>query len=203
MGLTKKQKAVYDYIVTYNEDNGITPTQKEIKEHFNLKSFGSVQKYIKYLVDDGCIAVDWNARQGIRITEDENIANSEVEVPLLGLVAAGNPIEAMENPTEHIGVPKHMVSNGGKSFALTIQGESMIDAGIMDGDTILCRVSNTCRQGQIAVAIHNGDATVKYYYNRGDHIELVPANSTMSPIIINDGDFKIAGTVTGLLRFYE
>ncbi|MCK5883197.1 MAG: transcriptional repressor LexA [Bacteriovoracaceae bacterium] len=206
MGITKKQKAVYDFINNYDDANGLAPTQKEIKEHFGLKSFGSVQRYLKYLVDAGYLKMDWNARRGLKVvTEDEssnNKSSATEEIPLLGLIAAGNPIEAIENPAETIDVPKHMIIGGNRHFALTICGDSMIDAGVLENDIVVCKTASTARQGQIAVCVVNGEATLKHYYQRSDHIELRPANEKHSPIIITEGDFQIAGVLTGLVRYY-
>lgn len=200
MSLTKKQKEVYDYIATYTHTFGYAPTQKEIKEHFNLKSFGSVQRYLKYLVDAGLIDSDWNARRGIRVVPENQ--SSELEIPLLGMVAAGNPIEAMENPTDTIAVPANFMSKQGRYFALTVKGESMIEDGILEDDIAICRHTGDANQGQIVVAVVENEATLKHFYKKSGQIELHPANSTMNPIIVNSGDFRIAGVMVGLLRSY-
>lgn len=206
MGITIKQKAILDFIVSYSSETGCAPTQREILEHFGFKSFGSIQRYIKYLVDAGYLESDWNARRGLKLVETEGQTaptSSIEEVPLLGLVAAGNPIEALENPNDFISVPRDMMKAGNRYFALTISGESMINAGILDGDTVLCRQASQATQGQIVVAIIEGEATLKYYYRHADHIELRPANDRMKSIIITQGDFSIAGILTGLIRHYE
>lgn len=207
MGITIKQKAILDFITNYSRETGCAPTQREILEHFGFKSFGSVQRYIKYLVDAGYLESDWNARRGLKLVDDpadtKSSATSLEEVPLLGLIAAGNPIEALENPNDFISIPKDMLRSGHRYFALTIKGESMINAGILDGDTVLCRHVTQASQGQIVVAIIDGEATLKYYYRHADHIELRPANDRLSPIIVTQGDFKIAGVLSGLIRSYE
>lgn len=209
MGITIKQKAILDFITDYSQETGCAPTQREILEHFGFKSFGSVQRYIKYLVDAGYLESDWNARRGLKLTgptEGHQSTTSESnlsEVPLLGLVAAGNPIEALENPNDFISLPKDMLRAGHRYFALTISGDSMINAGILDGDTVLCRQATGANQGQIVVAVIDGEATLKYYYRHADHIELRPANERLRPIIVTQGDFKIAGILAGLVRSYE
>jgi SOS regulatory protein LexA len=211
MGITKKQKEVYDYIVNYNQTNGYAPTQKELKEHFNLKSYGSVQRYIKYLADAGYIEKDWNARRGLTPLYPEVPAAPSAaqlntsEIPLLGNVAAGIPIEAIENSSEHISVPAHMVGTSHKYFALNVQGESMIEDGILDGDVIVCRYQQTAENGQTIVAVIDGEATVKNLKKAGNNIELLPANSTMSPIVVSHDveSFQIVGKVVGLVRTYE
>ncbi len=202
MGLTKKQKEVYDYINSYTHTHGYSPTQKEIKEHFGLKSFGSVQRYIKYLADAGLIDSDWNARRGLKIVTDSPSNSSELEIPLLGMIAAGNPIEALENPTETISVPQHFIRPGNRYFALTVKGDSMIEDGILEDDVAICRQSNDANQGQTVVAIVENEATLKHFFRKPGHIELQPANSTMNPIIVNSGDFRIAGVLVGLIRSY-
>jgi SOS regulatory protein LexA len=202
MAITKKQKDVFDYIVEYSCTHGCSPTQKEIKEHFGLKSFGSVQRYIKYLVDAGYLESDWNARRGLKAQNFMSENNFEVEIPLLGLVAAGNPIEALENPDNTIAVPSHLIKPGHRFFALTVKGESMIEDGILEDDVLICQVQNEASQGQKVIGVVEGDATVKNFFKFKDRIELHPANSTMTPIVIRGGDFRIAGVVVGLVRRY-
>ena len=205
MAITKKQKEIYDYIVAYNKEYGHSPTQKEIKEHFGLKSFGSVQKYLQYLNKEGLLESQWNQRRSLEIKS----ANSEVDsdsdqIPLLGLVAAGNPIEAIENPTNLISVPKYLLKGGFRYFALTVKGDSMIEAGILENDVLVCRSTKEARNGQIVVAVVNGEATVKTFSQQKKSIELLPANKNYSPIVIDESieDFKVVGNLVGLLRSY-
>jgi len=204
MSITKKQKDVFDYIKNYTRTHKIAPTQKEIKEHFGFKSFGSVQRYIKYLVNARYLECDWNARQGLKIVNTETEMNSLVEIPLFGDVAAGIPIEAIENPTETMLVPQYLIKKNSNYYALTVKGNSMIDDGIFDHDTLICKQQNTAEQGQTVIAIIDGFATVKKFYMRNRKIELVPANSTMNPITIDQGttDFRIVGVLSGLIRHY-
>ncbi len=207
MALTKKQKEVYDFIVAYGEHHGHPPTQNEIKNHFDLKSLGSVQKYLQYLNKEGLLESQWNHRRGIEVkTTPTIIKESESDqIPLLGLVAAGNPIEAIENPTNLISVPKHFLKGAFRYFALTVKGDSMIESGIIEGDVIVCRSTKEARNGQIVVAVINGEATVKTLsLQNKKRIELLPSNKNYSPIIIDDEtqDFKIVGTLVGLLRSY-
>lgn len=210
MGITKKQKEVLDYIKSYSYSNGYAPTQKEIKEEFGLKSFGSVQRYIKYLVDGGHIENDENARRGLIIVEDKNShstmqpTSDGVDIPLLGNVAAGIPIEAIESPDNTISVPNHMISQGHKHFALSIVGDSMIEDGILEDDVVVIKHQENANQGQTVVAVLEGEATLKKFFKNQGQVELHPANSTMSPIIVDreSGDFKIVGVLVGLLRSY-
>lgn len=203
MAITKKQKEFYDYIVAYNQEHGHSPTQKEIKDHFGLKSFGSVQKYLQYLSKEGLLETQWNQRRSLEIKSTEVESDSD-QIPLLGLVAAGNPIEAIENPTNTISVPRYLLKGGFRYFALTVKGDSMIEAGILEGDVIVCRSTKDARNGQIVVAVVNGEATVKTFSHQKKSIELLPANKNYSPIVIDEQveDFKIVGNLVGLLRSY-
>jgi repressor LexA len=207
MALTKKQKEVYDYLSDYHEHHGHPPTQNEIKEHFGLKSLGSVQKYLQYLNKEGLLETHWNQRRGVEIKSPQASSHdSDSEnIPLLGLVAAGNPILAIENPTNTIAVPRHFLKGGFRYFALTVKGDSMIDAGILEGDVIVCRSTKEARNGQIVVAVIDGEATVKTLsLQNKKRLELLPSNKNYSPIVVdeNTNDFKIVGTLVGLLRSY-
>ena len=205
MAITKKQKEIYDYIVSYNKEYGHSPTQKEIKEYFGLKSFGSVQKYLQYLNKEGLLESQWNQRRSLEIkSEIPAVESDSDQIPLLGLVAAGNPIEAIENPTNLISVPKYLLKGGFRYFALTVKGDSMIDAGILENDVLVCRSTKEARNGQIVVAVVNGEATVKTFSQQKKSIELLPANKNYSPIVIDETieDFKVVGNLVGLLRSY-
>ena len=214
MGITKKQKDVYEYIRSYTHTHGIAPTQKEIKEHFDLKSFGSVQRYLKYLTDAGLLESDWNARRGLQVKNwtprsanehfEESSSENTIELPLLGLVAAGNPIEAIENPTDTISIPVSFIKGHERHFALKVQGDSMIEDGIFEDDIIICKVQQTARMGERVVAVIDGEATVKKYVTKGKQIELHPANARLKPIPVDpSSDFRVVGKVVGLFRLYE
>jgi repressor LexA len=223
MGITKKQKEVFDYIAEYSLVNSFAPTQKEIKDHFDFKSFGSVQRYIKYLADAGYIETDWNARRGITLLGGLGDSSSEVDnypagpsvssrqtvdsnsIPLLGSIAAGNPIEAIESASDMIDVPSYMIkSQSARHFALNIDGDSMIEDGILHGDIVVCRQQEDASRGETVVAVIEGEATLKHYYPVGQSIELRPANKDYQAIVVdkNSGDFSIAGIMVGLLRSY-
>lgn len=201
MSLTKKQKQVYDYIVSYIEQNGYSPTQMEIKEYFGFKSLGSVQDYIRYLKNANYIENDTNSVRGLTpVGSDQSNIEASLEIPLHGKVAAGNPIEAIEG-NESINVPASMIGRG-SHYALTISGESMIEDGILDGDIIVVKKQQNASNGDTVVAVIDNEATVKRYYKKKNLIELHPANSTMKPITIENGDFQIKGVLVGLLRSY-
>ena len=196
--LTKKQKEVLDYITDYIQNEGVSPTQKEIKEHFGFKSFGSVQRYLKYLQDHDLISNEWNARRGIQLVNKKT--SNESNLPLLGSIAAGNPIEAIES-SERIEVPAHLFNPKKTNFCLQISGDSMIEKGIIDGDIVIIEKKQVAEQGEIVAAIIENEATLKILKKEKDHIKLMPANKKYRPITVND-NFKIAGVLVGLLRSY-
>ncbi len=215
MGITKKQHEVYTYIKEYTEKKGYAPTQREIKEAFGLKSFGSVQRYLKYLKDAGYLTQDWNSKRGLTLIESDSPAPKKAKspampedyngatVPLLGDIAAGIPIEAIEQCDQHVTISQDMIRPGFKHYALTVKGDSMIEDGILDGDVAIIRYKTTANKGETIVAIVDGEATLKKYHKKKDMIELHPANSTMTPIIVSrDQDFKVAGQLVGLIRSY-
>ncbi len=208
MGITKKQKEVLDFIKGYWDKHQVAPTQKEIKEAFALKSFGSVQRYLKYLKDSGHLENDWNARRGLKPVSESSKAievEAGIEIPLLGDVAAGIPIEAIENPDQTIQVPSHMIHGNHRFYALSVKGDSMIEDGIFEDDIIICKHQTTANKGQTIIALVDGEATVKRYRPKPNSVELIPANSTMSPIIVDPSvsQFSIAGVLVGLMRSYE
>jgi repressor LexA len=199
--LTDKQKAIYDYIYQYTLSSGHPPTQKEIGEHFQLKSLGSVQKYLKYLIDAGLLENNKNARRGIVLTSPPP-KGDQCELPLLGKVAAGIPDFASTEDCDTINVPNHMVNSSGAFFALRVKGDSMIEAGILEGDTLVCKQVQEAKSGDIVVALHEDSATVKYLSKKGRHFSLLPANQDFSPIPLEDENWSITGLVTGLLRTF-
>lgn len=200
MSLTKKQKQVFDYISDYIHENGYSPTQVEIKEFFGFKSLGSVQDYIRYLKSAGYLENDPNSVRGLTPVDPNDNQTNSIEIPLHGSVAAGNPIEAIEG-SQMIDVPASMVGQG-DHYALTVQGQSMIEDGIFDGDIIIVKNAKAAHNGQTVVATIENEATVKRYYKKSKSIELHPANSSMEPIIVNNGDFQIKGILVGLYRSY-
>ncbi|MBL7665116.1 MAG: transcriptional repressor LexA [Bacteriovoracaceae bacterium] len=197
MSLTKKQKQVYDYIVEYIAQNDYSPTQTEIKEHFGFKSLGSVQDYIYYLTQAGYLHNDSNAVRGLSTSEQKV---PTMEIPLLGKVAAGLPIEAIEGQ-ETVTVPQTFIKKG-QHYALVVEGQSMIDDGILDGDIVVIKKQNMAQNGETVVASINQEATIKKYFKKPQHIELHPANKNMKPFIIREESFEIKGILVGLLRQY-
>jgi repressor LexA len=197
MALTRKQKEVLDYITEYVRENDYSPTQKEIQEHFGFKSLGSVQDYIKYLKEGGFLSNDSHSVRGLMPAAVQQ--NTE-EIPLLGSIAAGTPIEAIEN-TDMIAVPTHMLGRG-KYYALKVKGESMIEAGILSGDVAIIKHQTQAENGQIVVAVVDNETTLKTFFKKAKQIELHPSNKSMKPIIVKDKECEIRGLMVGLIRTY-
>ena len=197
MNLTKRQKEILDFIRSYRLEHGISPTQREIRETFKLSSFGTVQKHLKRLEEKGALAREWNRSRGIAPKEETAGGRG---VPLLGLVAAGRPIEPFPQE-ESIEVPSSLLGKG-DHFVLRVRGESMIDDGILDGDFVVVSRREKAESGQTVVALVRGEATLKRYYAEGPRVRLQPANAAMKPLTFDARDVTIQGVVTGLIRDY-
>lgn len=198
MNLTKRQKEILDFIREYRESEGISPTQREIRERFQLSSFGTVQKHLKRLEEKGALSREWNRSRGISPAEPKA---SSREVPLLGAVAAGRPIETFPD-AETIEVPSSLLGRG-EHFVLRVRGDSMVDDGIRDGDYVVVARRATAQNGQTVVALVRGEATLKRYYAEGSRVRLQPANTAMKPILVDPRDLTLQGVVTGLIRNYS
>jgi repressor LexA len=194
--LTPKQKNLYDFIVDFNQNHGYAPSQQEIAKAFGWNSLGTVQNYLVRLIREGVLEKDWNAKRGLKTIKTKS---NSVELPLVGHVAAGKPIEAIEIP-DSIEVPPSMVGPG-ENFVLKVRGDSMIGDGILDGDYVVVRKQDHAESGQTVVALIRGEATVKRFLRRDGIIELHPANPAMQPFVIaEDEDFRIEGIVVGVIR---
>ncbi len=194
--LTKKQKKVLDYIQEYSEKNGFSPSHDEIRKHFKLSSVSTVNHYIKILQKKGYIKQEKYAARAMEINTHESI----VSIPFKGYIAAGQPIEAVEEH-ETINVPKNLLSSSGNHFALKVKGDSMIDEGILNGDTVIIRKQNTVENGEMAVALLNGnEATLKKIYKEKNRIRLQPANSKLNPFFVKN--VLIQGKVISTTRKY-
>jgi repressor LexA len=201
MNLTKRQKEILDFIRSYRDEQGISPTQREIREKFQLSSFGTVQKHLKRLEEKGALSRQWNRSRGISPSPAANAqVRSSREVALLGSVAAGKPIEPFPD-NEAIEVPSSLLGKG-EHFVLRVRGDSMVDDGIRDGDYVVVSRRPHAQNGQTVVALIRGEATLKRYYSEGARIRLQPANATMKPIMADARDVVVQGVVTGLIRDY-
>ncbi|HKJ68827.1 MAG TPA: transcriptional repressor LexA [bacterium] len=200
MYLTKKQKSILDFIKGYLSENEIAPTYEEIADYFGYRSKGTVHKHITNLEKKGLIKKHWNRSRCLQVL-DPDPDRDPSELPLLGRVAAGEPIEAIEN-REEISVPPDMIGNG-DHYVLQVAGESMIDENIQDGDYVIVKPRAEAHNGEMVVAlINNQDATLKKFYKDGDRIRLEPANTKMSPIILSADRVRIRGKVIGVIRKY-
>ena len=214
-GLNKRERDILKFIQKEIITNGFAPSVREICKAVGLNSTATVQGYLKVLEERGYVKKENQKGRTIRLLKNfkgENVvsdalgvsatkeyySNKEmVNVPLVGKITAGQPILAVENITDTFPIPIDFIGNS-ESFMLTVRGESMIEAGILDGDYILVKKTNSAENGQIVVALIDDEATVKTFYKEKGHIRLQPENSTMDPIIVPD--CKILGKVSGVFR---
>ena len=201
--LTERQKAILEFIAEYQGRNGISPTHREIRDEFGYSSFGTVYKHLKLLQQKGFLHRDWNQKRGLELLRavPGKEVTTESEVPFMGLIAAGQPIEALPHP-ETLAVPNHLFEGPSAShYVLKVVGESMIEEGIHDGDLVVVQRREEARPGEMVVALVTGDAaTLKRYYPMGDTVRLQPANPNMEPILVPASDVRVQGVVVGLMR---
>lgn len=195
--LNDKEQKVFEYIKKQIKDTGYPPSVREICAAVGFKSTSSAHQYIWRLAEKGYIDKGDLKTRAIRVVGNE----STISVPIVGKVAAGEPILATENIEDYMSIGESFFSKDAlqnDNFILKVQGESMIEAGINDGDYIIVSKQNSARNGQIVVAMIEGEATVKTFYKEKDYVRLQPENSTMEPIIVKD--VQILGKVIGLFR---
>ncbi|MEX2208590.1 MAG: transcriptional repressor LexA [Myxococcota bacterium] len=198
MHLTKRQKEIFDFICEYLEREGYAPSLEEIGERFGLSSVATVHKHVQNLVDKNLLRKAWNRSRSIEVVREER-APARVEIPLLGRVAAGRPIEAVSVP-DTIAVPPDLVARR-DCFALRVSGDSMIEDHIVDGDVVVLEARKTPRAGETVVALIRGDeCTLKRFYQDGGKIRLVPANAALAPMEFPAEDVQVQGVVIGLMR---
>lgn len=199
MGLTPAQKRVYEFVQEYIERNDYSPTYEEIRRHLGFCSLNAVYKHLKAIEERGYLkSLPNNRKRSLDLTP---LHASSVSIPLLGTVAAGYPIEAVEVP-DSIEVPESFLGNG-QNFALKVRGDSMIDEGIREGDVLIICKRSHAENGQTVVALIDGEATVKKFYLHGDEVELRPANTQMQSIHLPAAEVEIVGVAVGLLRHYR
>jgi len=200
MMLTKRQKQLYDYLDGYIAGNGFAPTLEEIAAHFQLSSLATVHKHLTNLESKGLIVRKWNFSRAIELVPRQKRAGA-VELPLLGLVAAGQPIEALES-SDSFTVPEEFIRRQ-HTFVLRVKGNSMVDDGIWDGDYIVVEERETAENGETVVALVNGEATVKKFYReKNGKIRLMPANEAIPPIIARESEVEVRGAVVAVMRKY-
>ena len=199
--ITNKQQEILDYIKNEIVNRGFPPAVREICEAVNLKSTSSVHSHLETLEKNGYIRRDPTKPRAIEIVDDNfNLVRREVvNVPVIGRVAAGEPLLAIENIENYFPIPAEFMPNA-QTFILNVQGESMINAGILNGDNVIVEQCSTADNGDMVVALIDDSATVKTFYKEEGHIRLQPENDYMDPIIV-EGDLQILGKVIGVFRF--
>lgn len=198
--LYKRQRQIVDFISQYTQKNGYSPTLKEIAECLGVSSLATVHEHLNALVKKGVLRKFEGAVRGIELI-DKRISNAMagVELPVLGFIAAGKPIEPMTDPDHTFAVSPSMVSGRRRSYVLQVKGDSMIEDGILDGDFVVIEEQEEARNGEIVVALlENGLATLKRFYREATRIRLEPANATMRPIFATN--VKVQGRVVGVIR---
>lgn len=204
--LTDRQQAIYDFIASIIRSRGAPPTIRDIMEAFDINSTNGVRTTLAALEKKGHIRRHARLSRGIELVDqgDASVTHLDtVEVPVLGRVAAGTPILATENIDSSVHVDRSLLPSSGEVFALSVQGDSMIEAGILDGDVVVARQQETANRGDIVVALIDDEATVKRFDPGPDSIRLLPENSAYDPIIVQADEgvqFRIAGRVVGLMR---
>lgn len=201
MRLTEKQKEFLGYISCYIDEWGRSPSFEEICSHFGFGSYNTVTTYLMALERKGYIRRPRKKNQKRAIEVISPVETRRLEFPLLGRVAAGKPIEAIED-VDVIEVPPSMIGKG-DYFVLEVKGDSMREDGILDGDFVVVRKQSAAEKGETVVALINNEATIKKYYKRRRHVELRPAHKGMNSIIVKKGDFRIQGRVVGVIRHYR
>lgn len=201
--ISKKQSEILEYIKNEILNRGFPPSVREICEAVNLKSTSSVHSHLETLEKNGYIRRDPTKPRAIEIVDDNfNLVRREtVNVPIIGKVAAGQPLLAVENVEGYFPIPSEYMPNN-KTFMLVVQGDSMVNAGIFNGDYVVVEQQPTAENGQKVVALVDDSATVKTFYKEDGYIRLQPENDAMEPIIVEpDQTFQILGKVIGVFRF--
>ncbi len=200
--LTRRQEDVLKYVKEFMVAHGYPPTIREIGSALGISSPATIHSHLKGLEDKGFIKKDGAKNRAIELLVDNEYANTNedvVEVPLLGKITAGSPIEAIETPNEFFALPASLIPKNEEVFTLKVSGTSMINAGILDGDIVIVKRSKVAHNGEIIVAMTDeNEVTLKTFYKEKDHIRLQPENDTMDPIILPN--VTILGKAIGLYR---
>ena len=209
--LSQRQSDVLEFVVQAIESRGLPPSYREIGDALGIASTNGVSDHVKALIKKGYLKKlegGSGKARGLQLTAKSrsmHASDNLIEIPLVGHVAAGSPILAEENYERSIHFDRSMVrTNGAAVYALRVRGDSMMEEGILDGDVVVVRQQSTARNGDIVVALVDGDATVKFYFHEGGRIRLQPAHPTMDPIYIDPGQTSaIQGIVVGVYRQYH
>jgi repressor LexA len=201
MHLTRRQKEILDFVARHISKKGYAPTIEEIGENFGLSSLATVHKHLSNLQAKGLIKRAWNRSRALELVPSEMSVRA-VELPLMGRVAAGSPIEAVQS-TETIWVPEDMAGRG-NTYVLQVKGDSMIEEQIRDGDYVIVEDRDTARDGEMVIALLDGENVTlkKMYREAGGRVRLQPANSQMDPIYVDAARMRVQGVVIGVLRKY-
>ncbi len=198
--LTKRQRQILDFITEFTRDKGYAPSLREIGVHFNLTSPATIHTHVQALKQKGMLKTSFNEARSIEIIPAAVNWTANLELPLVGLITAGEPIEAVEE-NDTIAVPADFVTDSANSYVLKVKGESMIEDGILDGDYVIVERNPSPQNGDVVVALlNNAYATLKKFYRESKRIRLQPANSSMKPIY--SADPLIQGVVRGVIRKY-
>jgi repressor LexA len=208
--VTERQRDILNFIRDFQRARGVAPTHREICDHFGFSSYGTVYKHLSLLQKKGLIRRDWNQKRGVELVEEPQPVTESAsgrmnesgasarELPLFGYIAAGRPLD-VEVSNEMIAVPEHLTSRG-ENYVLKVQGDSMVDDGILDGDLVIIARRERADNGEMVVANVNGEVTLKRLYREGERVRLQPANSMMGPIYAAARDVAVQGVVVGLMR---
>jgi repressor LexA len=206
MAITRRQREVYDFLLNFTEEKGYSPSFEEICEGLGLSSLATVHKHLTNLEQKGLIKRDYNRSRSIDVIKMKGRARMpptpppDFNLPLMGVIAAGRPLEAVENP-ESISLGEFTRSKD--IYVLRVKGESMQDEHIVDGDYVLVEKAKTARNGEIVVAlVSKSEATLKRIYVEGETVRLQPSNAAMKPIVVPAADVEVQGRVIGVLRKY-
>ena len=200
MNLTRRQRQILDFIRDFMKERGYSPSLEEIAQHFGLASVATVHKHLTALEERGAIQRGHNQSRSISLVA-QGVRTGTLTVPLMGRVAAGAPIEAIED-TEELMIPEDMLGRR-RTYALQVQGESMIDEGIHDGDYVVIEEREIAEDGETVIALlPGGEVTLKRYFREGKIIRLQPANKQLRPLMVPEADLRIQGVVIGVLRKY-
>lgn len=198
--LTKRQKQIYDFVRDHIQEHGYAPTLKEIGDEFGLSSPATVYKHVEQLVQKGYLRKAAHQGRGLELVDPEPVRT--VEVPLLGQVSAGRPIEAVADP-EMVNLPPDLVGSH-PTYVLRVRGNSMIDEHVRDGDFVVVEDRSAARNGETVIALLDGDGlTMKRFFRDGPYVRLQPSNPALEPIYVSEERLRIQGIVLGVLRHYE
>ena len=201
--LTERQRAILEFIQAFHRQRGVAPTHREICEHFGFSSYGTAYKHLKLLAEKGYLKRDRHQRRGLELLPSAGVDDvAEAELPFLGRIAAGRPIEAVSG-NETIGVPRLLFGEKPQEhYVLRVAGDSMIEEGIHDGDWVVVERRERARPGEMVVALLGDEVTLKRFYPEGEQVRLQPSNPAMSPLRVRAVDVRVQGIVVGLMRRY-